>query len=114
MKKMLMLLVAAAFASTTAFAQNAPQTDVKVRDNGTVKATTTDPATGTTTVTKTGRTNTGAAIHSTKEATENVADKTGHAVKTGAKKTGHAVKRGAQKTSHAVKRGAEKVEAKTE
>ena len=91
MKKATLLLALTAFA-TTAFAQTAPSTEVKVRDNGTTKV-----------VTKTGRTDAGEAIHDTKMATKNVAHK-----------TGHAMKRGAHKASHAVKRGAEKMEAKTE
>jgi hypothetical protein len=102
MKKMLMLLTAAAFVSTAAVAQDAPtqttpSTEVKVRDNGTVKATT-----------KTGKTNVGQALDNTKDAAGNVAHKSGSAIKRGAKKTGHAVKRGAQKTKAAVKSGAQK------
>lgn len=114
MKKATSLLALLALAATTSFAQTTPTTDVKVRDNGTVKATTTDPATGEKTTVKTGKTNTGAALDATKDAAGNVAHKTGSAVKRGAKKTGHAVKRGAQKTGSAMKRGAEKMEAKTE
>ena len=91
MKKATLILALTTFA-TTAFAQTAPSTEVKVRDNGTTKV-----------VTKTGRTDAGEAIHDTKTATKNVAHK-----------TGHAIKRGAHKTSHAVKRGAQKMEAKTE
>ena len=103
MKKMLMLLTAAAFVSTAAVAQDAPKTEVKVRDNGTVKTTT-----------KTGKTDVGAALDNTKDAAGNVAHKTGHAIKRGAKRAGHAIKRGAHKTSTAVKNETSKMEAKTE
>ena len=113
MKKISLLLAFVAFSATASFAQTTT-TDVNVRDNGTVKATTTNDATGTTTVQKTGKTNTGAALEATGDAAGNVAKKGGRAVKSGAKKTGRAVKRGAQKTSGTVKRGAEKMEAKTE
>ena len=91
MKKAALFLALSAFA-TTAFAQTTPSTEVKVRDNGTTKV-----------VTKTGRTDTGEAIHDTKMATKNAAHK-----------TGHAMKRGAHKASHAMKKGAAKMEAKTE
>lgn len=103
MKKMLMLLTAAAFVSSAAVAQDVPKTEVKVRDNGTVKATT-----------KTGKTNVGAALDNTKDAAGNVLHRTGHAIKRGARKTGHAVKHGANRTSSAVKRGTAKMEDKTE
>ncbi len=103
MKKMLMMLTAAAFVSSAAIAQDVPKTEVKVRDNGTVKATT-----------KTGKTNVGAALDNTKDAAGNVIHRAGHAIKRGAKKTSHAVRRGADKTSSAMKRGTAKAEAKTE
>ena len=125
MKKVSLLLALVALAATTSFAQTTPTTEVKTRDNGTMKVTTTNPATGETTVTKTGKTNTGATLDATKDAAGNVAHKTGHVVKKGAAKTTHAVKSGARKTTHAVKsgtqkatgtmkNGAEKMEAKTE
>ena len=102
MKKVTLLLALSAFA-TTAFAQTTPSTEVKVRDNGTTKV-----------VTKTGKTNVGQAIDNTKDATGNVAKKTGSAIKRGAKKTGHAVKHGAHKVSAKTKEGTQKMEAKTE
>ena len=102
MKKATLLLALFAFA-TTSFAQTTPSTEVKVRDNGTTKV-----------VTKTGKTNVGQALENTKDATSNVAHKTGHAIKRGAKKTGHAVKRGTMKASTKVKQGTEKMESKTE
>ncbi|SFQ73342.1 hypothetical protein [Hymenobacter arizonensis] len=101
MKKTLLLLAGLALATTAANAQDitpaTPKTDVKVRDNGTVKTTT-----------KTGKTNVGAALDNTKDAAGNVASKTGSAVKRGAKKTGRVVKKGANKTSNAVRGGAQK------
>ncbi len=101
MKKTLLLLAGMALATTAANAQDItpanPKTEVKVRDNGTVKTTT-----------KTGKTNVGAALDNTKDATGNVLNKTGSAVKSGAKKTGRVVKKGAKKTTNVVKRGANK------
>lgn len=102
MKKVTLLLALCAFAFTS-FAQTTPTTEVKVRDNGTKKV-----------VTKTGKTNVGAALENTKDAAGNVVEKAGHAIKRGAKKTGHAVKHGSMKASSKVKRGTEKMEAKTE
>ena len=64
MKKALLLLAACAF-TTAAFAQT-PETEVKVRDNGTKKV-----------VTKTGKTNVGAALENTVDAAGNVAKKAG-------------------------------------
>ncbi|MDB5233463.1 MAG: hypothetical protein JWR44_456 [Hymenobacter sp.] len=87
MKKVTLLLALCAF-TTAAFAQTTPTTEVKVRDNGTVKATT-----------KTGKTNVGAALDNTKDAAGNVAHKTGSAIKRGAGKTKSAVKHGAHKVS---------------
>ena len=63
MIKATLLLALSAFA-TTAFAQTAPSTQVKVRDNGTTKV-----------VTKTGKTNVGQALDNTKDAAGNVAHK---------------------------------------
>jgi len=90
MKKALLLLAACAF-TTAAFAQT-PETEVKVRDNGTKKV-----------VTKTGKTNVGAALENTADAAGNVA-----------KKAGHKIKHGANKVSGKAKRGSRKMEAKTE
>jgi hypothetical protein len=104
MKKATLLLALCAFAFTSASAQTTPKTEVNVRDNGTVKATTTNPD-GSKVTTKSGRTNTGEAIHGAKEGTERVAGKTGHAMKSGAKKAGHGIKKGA----HAVKAKAKDV-----
>ena len=102
MKKVTLLLALCAFA-TTSFAQTTPSTEVKVRDNGTTKV-----------VTKTGKTNVGQALENTKDATSNVAHKTGSAIKRGAKKTTRAVKHGANKVSTKTKEGTAKMEAKTE
>ena len=102
MKKITMLLALCAIA-TASYAQTTPSTEVKVRDNGTEKV-----------VIKTGKTNVGQALDNTKDATGNVARKTGSAIKRGAKKTARATKRGAQKVSGSAKRGAAKMEAKTE
>jgi len=90
MKKALLLLAACAF-TTAAFAQT-PETEVKVRDNGTKKV-----------VTKTGKTNVGAALENTADAAGNVA-----------KKAGRKIKHGANKVSGKAKRGSQKIEAKTE
>ena len=102
MKKVLMLAAAMAFASA-AVAQTAPNTEVKVRDNGTTKV-----------VTTTGKTNVGAALDNTADAAGNVASKTGHAIKRGARKTGRAVKRTSQKASRSLKHDTKKLENKTE
>ncbi|QKG53397.1 MULTISPECIES: hypothetical protein [Hymenobacter] len=91
MKKVILLLATCAFA-TAAIAQTTPTTEVKVRDNGTVKATT-----------KTGKTNVGQAIENTGEATKNVATK-----------AGHKIKHGTQKAGAKLKHGTKKMEAKTE
>ena len=94
MKKMLMLLAAAAF-STAAFAQGdkvvvrdeatGAKTEATVRDNGTVK-----------TETRTGRTKAGQKAYNTKEDVKYAGKKTGRVVEKGAKKTGSAVKKGAK------------------
>ena len=102
MKKITLLLALCAIA-TASYAQTTPTTEVKVRDNGTEKV-----------VIKTGKTDVGQALDNTKDATGNVARKTGSAIKRGAKKTGSAVKRGANKVSAKTKRGSAKMEAKTE
>ncbi|MGI4738883.1 MAG: hypothetical protein ACRYG7_27240 [Janthinobacterium lividum] len=91
MKKVLLLAVTCAFA-TASFAQTTPTTEVKTRDNGTKKV-----------VTKTGKTNVGAALENTADAAGNVA-----------KKAGHKIKHGTQKVGRKAKMGAEKMEAKTE
>jgi len=90
MKKVFLLLAACAF-TTAAFAQT-PETEVKVRDNGTKKV-----------VTKTGKTNVGQALENTADAAGNVA-----------KKTGKKIKRGSQKVGRKVKGSTQKMEAKTE
>ena len=102
MKKVTLLLVFSAFA-TAAFAQTTPNTEVKMRDNGTTKV-----------VTKTGRTNVGQALENTKDAAGNIANKTGSAMKRGAKKTSRAVKRGTQKAGNKTVEATQKAEAKTE
>jgi len=103
MKKILMLLAAAAF-STAAFAQGekvvvrdeatGAKTETTVRDNGTVK-----------TETRTGRTEAGEKVYNTKEDVKDAGKKTGKVVKKGAQKTGKAVKKGVK----AVKNKAEDV-----
>lgn len=107
MKKIFLLLAGLALATTAANAQDVtpanPKTEVKVRDNGTEKV-----------VTKTGKTNVGAALDNTKDAAGNVLRKAGHAVKGGAKKTTRVVRRGADKTSGTVKKETKKLEDKTE
>ena len=90
MKKVLLLLAACAFTTAT-FAQT-PETEVKVRDNGTKKV-----------VTKTGKTNVGQALENTADAAGNVA-----------KKTGKKIKHGTQKLGRKAKTGTRKMEAKTE
>ncbi|MGI4762902.1 MAG: hypothetical protein ACRYF0_19480 [Janthinobacterium lividum] len=90
MKNVILLLAACAFTTAT-FAQT-PETEVKVRDNGTKKV-----------VTKTGKTNVGAALENTTDAAGNVA-----------KKAGRKIKSGANKVSRKAKRGSQKIEAKTE
>jgi hypothetical protein len=90
MKKVFLLLAACAF-TTAAFAQT-PETEVKVRDNGTKKV-----------VTKTGKTNVGQALENTADAAGNVA-----------KKTGRKIKHGTQKVGRKAKTSTKKMEAKTE
>ncbi len=102
MKKAILLLTSFAFTTAT-FAQTAPTTEVKVRDNGTKKV-----------VTKTGKTNVGQALENTTDAAGNVAKKAGKAVKKGAKKAGHAVKRTSEKASTKAKKGTAKMEEKSE
>ena len=89
MKKVILLLVTCAFA-TAAFAQT-PETEVKVRNNGTKKV-----------VTKTGKTNVGAALENTADAAGNVA-----------KKAGHGIKHGTQKASRKLKHSTKKMEEKS-
>lgn len=99
--KTLSLFIAACFIATASFAQQeTPRTEVKTRDNGTKKITTVE-ANGAKTVTKTGKTNLGAAADNTVDAAGNVLEKGAKAVKKGAKK----VSGGAKK----VTRKAEKV-----
>lgn len=85
MKKVFLLAVTCAFA-TAAIAQTTPTTEVKTRDNGTKKV-----------VTKTGKTNVGAALENTADAAGNVAHKAGHKIKTGSQKLGKKMKRGSAK-----------------
>ncbi len=89
MKKITLLLAACAFA-TASFAQT-PETEVKVRDNGTKKI-----------VTTTGKTNVGQALENTADAAGNVA-----------KKAGHSIKHGTQKASRKLKRSTKKMEKKS-
>lgn len=90
MKKVLLLAVTCAFA-TAAFAQT-PETEVKVRDNGTKKV-----------VTKTGKTNVGAALENTVDAAGNVVSK-----------AGHKIKHGSQKASRKLRKSTKKMDKKTE
>ncbi len=90
MKKVMLLLAACAF--TTAAIAQTPETEVKVRDNGTKKV-----------VTKTGKTNVGQALDNTADAAGNVA-----------KKAGRGIKKGTQKVGRGLKRGTKKMEDKTE
>lgn len=90
MKKVMLLLAACAF--TTAAIAQTPETEVKVRDNGTKKV-----------VTKTGKTNVGQALDNTADAAGNVA-----------KKAGRGIKKGTQKVGRGLKKGTHKMEAKTE
>ncbi len=90
MKKVMLLLAACAF--TTAAIAQTPETEVKVRDNGTKKV-----------VTKTGKTNVGQALDNTADAAGNVA-----------KKAGRGIKKGTQKVGRGLKKGTKKMEAKTE
>ena len=70
--KTIALFVAACLGVTTAFAQTEkPRTEVKVRDNGTKKITKIN-ADGSSTVTKTGKTNLGAALDNSVDAAGNV------------------------------------------
>jgi hypothetical protein len=101
MKNAILLLAACAFA-TASFAQT-PETEVKVRDNGTKKV-----------VTKTGKTNVGQALDNTADAAGNVAKKAGKKIKTGAHKAGSKIKGTSQKASKKLDQKTETVEAKTE
>jgi len=101
MKKVILLLATCAF-TTAAFAQT-PETEVKVRDNGTKKV-----------VTKTGKTNVGQALENTTDAAGNLASDAGHAIKRGAKKTARATKRTSLKASRKLKKSTNEMEAKTE
>lgn len=101
MKKVFLLLAATAFA-TASFAQT-PETEVKVRDNGTKKV-----------VTKTGKTNVGQALDNTVDAAGNLAEKGVNATKRGFKKGERATKRTSQKASTKLKKSTAKMEAKTE
>lgn len=101
MKKALLLLAACAFA-TASFAQT-PDTEVKVRDNGTKKV-----------VTKTGKTNVGQALENTGDAAGNLAEKGVNGVKRGFHKGKRATKRTSYKASSKLKKDTQKLENKTE
>jgi len=101
MKNAILLLAACAFA-TASFAQT-PETEVKVRDNGTKKV-----------VTKTGKTNVGQALENTADAAGNVAKKAGRGIERGAKKGARAVKRNTQKAGKKTVKATEKMENKSE
>jgi len=101
MKNAILLLAACAFA-TASFAQT-PETEVKVRDNGTKKV-----------VTKTGKTNVGQALENTADAAGNVANKAGKKIKKGAHKAGTKIKGTSQKASKKAVESSEKVETKSE
>jgi hypothetical protein len=101
MKNAILLLAACAF-TTASFAQT-PETEVKVRDNGTKKV-----------VTKTGKTNAGKALENTADAAGNVAEKAGEGIKKGYKKTKRAVKGTTQKAGKKTVKATEKMEAKSE
>jgi hypothetical protein len=101
MKNAILLLAACAF-TTASFAQT-PETEVKVRDNGTKKV-----------VTKTGKTNVGQALENTADAAGNVASKAGKKIKSGAKRGARKVKGTTQKVGKKTVEGTEKIEAKSE
>jgi hypothetical protein len=101
MKKVLLLLATCAF--TTAAIAQTPETEVKVRDNGTKKV-----------VTKTGKTNVGAALDNTADAAGNVAKKTGRKIEGAFKKGGKKTKSASYKASNKLRKGTAKMEAKTE
>ncbi|WP_375417069.1 hypothetical protein [uncultured Hymenobacter sp.] len=112
--KTLGFFIAACSIATASFAQQEqPRTEVKTRDNGTQKITTVK-ANGSRTVTKTGKTNLGAAADNTKDAAGNVVTKAGSAVVKTGKKAGKAVKRGARKVGTGAKRVTRKAETTTE
>jgi len=99
--KTLGLFITACAINTAAFAQQEqPRTEVKKRDNGTVKVTTVK-ANGSRTVTKTGKTNLGAAADNTKDAAGNVVQKAGKVVKKGAQKVTGVAKKGTGKAEKA-------------
>lgn len=102
MKKVILLLAACAF-TTASFAQTTPETEVKVRDNGTKKI-----------VTKTGKTNVGQALDNTVDAAGNVAKKAGSKIKHGGKKAGSKIKSGTQKAGRKLDKKTEKMETKSE
>lgn len=95
--KTLGLFIAASSIATASFAQQEqPRTVVKTRDNGTKKITTVN-ANGGRTVTKTGKTNLGAAADNTKDAAGNVLEKGVKAVKGGARKVSGVTKKATSK-----------------
>lgn len=112
--KTLSLFIAASLIATASYAQQeTPRTEVKTRDNGTKKITTVGPN-GSRTVTKTGKTNLGAAADNTKDAAGNVVSKAGSAVVKTGKKATKVVKSGARKVSGGAKAATRKAEAVTE
>ena len=112
MKKALLLLAASAFA-TASFAQTTPTTEVKERDNGTKKIVTTD-ANGETSVTKTGKTNVGAALENTADAAGNVASKTGEKASRIFKKGKKKTQKPGYKVGKKLRQQTNKLEKKTE
>ncbi|RZK96772.1 MAG: hypothetical protein EOO62_28735 [Hymenobacter sp.] len=83
MKNAILLLAACAF-TTASFAQT-PSTEVSTRNNGTKKIVT-KRADGSETVTKTGKTNVGAALENSTDAAGNLIDKAGKKIKHGSQK----------------------------
>lgn len=101
MKKALLLLAACAF-TTASFAQT-PSTEVKIRENGSKKV-----------VTKTGKTNVGAALDNTADAAGNVADKTGKKISNAFHKGRKKTKSASYKASSKLRKDTQKMETKTE
>ena len=99
--KTLSLFVAACAIATASYAQQEkPKVEVKTRDNGTKKITKVN-ADGSTTVTKTGKTNVGATLDNSVDAAGNVAKKGAKVVKVGAKKVTGTTKKATAKAEKA-------------
>ena len=111
MKNAILLLAACAF-TTASFAQT-PSTEVTTRNNGTKKIVT-KRADGSETVTKTGKTNVGAALENTTDAAGNLIDKAGNKIEHGAKKGAKKVKSTTQKGSRKLRTSTKEMENKTE